>query len=40
MITTFVRTPAQTVMLTHTDGYLTINRATPDRRDGQHAWRY
>lgn len=29
MVTTFVRTPADTVMLAHTNGYLTINRATP-----------
>ncbi|PEG58792.1 hypothetical protein CQY21_20805 [Mycolicibacterium boenickei] len=29
MITTFVRTPADTVMLAHTNGNLTINRATP-----------
>ena len=29
MVTTFVRTPAETVMLVHTNGYLTINRATP-----------
>lgn len=28
-VTTFVRTPADTVMLAHTNGYLTINRATP-----------
>ncbi|MGJ6121349.1 GIY-YIG nuclease family protein [Mycolicibacterium sp. Y3] len=28
MVTTFVRTPADTVMLAHTNGYLTINRAT------------
>ncbi|SEB18077.1 hypothetical protein SAMN04488580_109178 [Mycobacterium sp. 283mftsu] len=27
MVTTFVRTPADTVMLAHTNGYLTINRA-------------
>lgn len=30
MVTTFVRTPADTVMLAHTNGYLTINRATPE----------
>ncbi|CKH48545.1 HNH endonuclease [Mycolicibacterium smegmatis] len=29
MVTTFVRTPADTVMLAHTNGYLTINKATP-----------
>ena len=29
MVTTFVRTPADTVMLAHPNGYLTINRATP-----------
>jgi len=29
MVTTFVRTPADTVMLAHTNGFLTINRATP-----------
>jgi hypothetical protein len=29
MVTTFVRTPADTVMLAHTNGYLTINRITP-----------
>jgi hypothetical protein len=29
MVTTFVRTPAETVMLAHSNGYLTINRATP-----------
>ncbi|MGV0807909.1 GIY-YIG nuclease family protein [Mycolicibacterium setense] len=29
MVTTFVRTPADTVMLAHTHGYLTINKATP-----------
>ncbi len=29
MVTTFVGTPADTVMLAHTNGYLTINRATP-----------
>lgn len=29
MVTTFVRTPAGTVMLAHTNGHLTINRATP-----------
>ena len=29
MVTVFVRTPAETVMLAHTNGYLTINRATP-----------
>jgi len=29
MVTTFIRTPADTVMLAHTNGYLTINRATP-----------
>lgn len=29
MVTTFVRTPADTVMLAHTNGYLTINRADP-----------
>lgn len=29
MVTTFVRTPTDTVMLAHTNGYLTINRATP-----------
>jgi hypothetical protein len=29
MVTTFVRTPVDTVMLAHTNGYLTINRATP-----------
>lgn len=29
MVTTFVRTPADTVMLAHTNGYLSINRATP-----------
>ncbi|WKG02618.1 GIY-YIG nuclease family protein [Mycolicibacterium sp. HK-90] len=29
MVTTFVRTPADTVILAHTNGYLTINRATP-----------
>lgn len=28
-VTMFVRTPADTVMLAHTNGYLTINRATP-----------
>jgi hypothetical protein len=28
MVTTFVRTPADTVMLAHTNGYLSINRAT------------
>lgn len=28
-VTTFLRTPADTVMLAHTNGYLTINRATP-----------
>ena len=27
MVTTFVRTPADTVMLAHTNGYLTINGA-------------
>ncbi len=27
MVTTFVRTPADTVMLAHTNGFLTINRA-------------
>jgi hypothetical protein len=29
MVTTFVRTPADTVVLAHANGYLTINRATP-----------
>lgn len=29
MVTTFVRTPADTVMLAHANGYLTINKATP-----------
>jgi hypothetical protein len=29
MVTTFVRTPADTVMLAHTNGFVTINRATP-----------
>lgn len=29
MVTTFIRTPADTVMLAHTNGYLTVNRATP-----------
>ncbi|MGV9800434.1 NucA/NucB deoxyribonuclease domain-containing protein, partial [Mycobacterium sp. NPDC003449] len=29
MVTTFVRTPADTVMVAHTNGYLTINKATP-----------
>jgi len=29
MVTTFIRTPADTVMLAHTNGYLTINKATP-----------
>ncbi|MFV8053516.1 HNH endonuclease [Mycobacterium sp. 48b] len=29
IVTTFVRTPVDTVMLAHTNGYLTINRATP-----------
>ncbi|UCZ59236.1 GH-E family nuclease [Mycolicibacterium phocaicum] len=29
MVTTFVRTPVDTVMLAHTNGFLTINRATP-----------
>lgn len=28
VVTTFVRTPADTVMLAHTNGYLTLNRAT------------
>ena len=28
MVTTFVRTPADTVMLAHADGFVTINRAT------------
>ncbi|WP_234787137.1 GIY-YIG nuclease family protein [Mycolicibacterium fortuitum] len=29
MVTTFLRTPADTVMLAHTNGYLTINKSTP-----------
>ncbi|MDV3126049.1 HNH endonuclease [Mycobacterium sp. 21AC1] len=29
MVTTFVRTPVDTVMLAHTNGYLTVNKATP-----------
>lgn len=29
IVTTFVRTPANTVMLAHTNGFVTINRATP-----------
>lgn len=29
MVTTFVRTPADTVMLAHANGYMTINKATP-----------
>lgn len=28
-VTMFIRTPADTVMLAHTNGYLTVNRATP-----------